>query len=75
MDIGVKELFDLSFEQIGQYADVIPTSAIVAAGATGGLLVDLTPGHYFLLCPMRSQEDDPSSGHLLRGMLTEFDVA
>jgi len=74
VDIGVKELFDLSLDQISQYVDVIPTSAVVAAGATSGLLVDLTPGHYFLLCPMRSQEDDPSSGHLLRGMLSEFDV-
>jgi hypothetical protein len=72
--IGPKELVDMSFDQLDQYLVVLPNSAAASPGQTVGVLVDLTPGHYFLLCPSQSDDTDPTTGHLYKGMLAEFDV-
>lgn len=73
-DIGLKELFQVPVEELTGYGDLVPGSAGAEPAATSGMLVDLRPGHYFLICALQSDENDPSSSHLLRGMLAEFDV-
>ena len=72
--VGPKQLVDMSFEQLSESLEILPNSAAAAPGQTVGVLVDLTPGHYFLLCPSQSEADDPTTGHLYRGMLAEFVV-
>lgn len=72
--VDLKQLVDMSLDQIQQIADLVPGSALATPGGTGGLLVDLTPGNYFVLCPLRTREGDPTSAHLFRGMLAEFTV-
>ena len=74
-ELDLKQLIDLTPDQIIEHVELVPASAAAAPGTTAGLLVDLTPGHYFLLCPTRTEQSDPTSAHLLRGMLAEFDVA
>ncbi|MET0964878.1 MAG: hypothetical protein ABWZ02_00690 [Nakamurella sp.] len=72
--VGPRELVDMSLDQLGQYLEVLPNSAAASPGQTVGVLVDLTPGHYFLLCTSQSDDADPTTGHLYKGMLAEFDV-
>jgi hypothetical protein len=72
--VGPKELVDIPFGQLDEYLDMLPNSAAASPGQSAGMLVDLTPGHYFLLCPSQSVDDDPTTGHLYKGMLAEFDV-
>ena len=71
----LRRLVDMSLDQVQQVADLVPASALAAPGGTSGLLVDLTPGHYFVLCPLRTQVSDPSSAHMFRGMVAEFTVS
>jgi len=73
-EVDLKELVDTPIEQLGQRLDLLPNTAAAAAGQTAGVLVDLAPGHYFLLCSSQSEENDPTTGHLYKGMLAEFDV-
>jgi hypothetical protein len=73
-EVGLKELVDTPIEELGKQLDLLPTTAAAPAGQTAGVLVDLTPGHYFLLCSSQSEENDPTTGHLFKGMLAEFDV-
>ena len=74
LQLTLEQLWELSVDEIADHADVVPGFASAAPGATGGTLVTLTPGHYFLVCPIPSDENDPASAHLSRGMLTEFHV-
>lgn len=75
LQVGIANLFEVPLDRLGDYGDVLPGLVSADPGATGGMLVDLTPGHYFLICALQSDPDDPDSSHLLRGMLTEFEVA
>ncbi|MHA6796059.1 hypothetical protein ACVGVM_21475 [Pseudonocardia bannensis] len=51
--------------------DLVPGAASAAPGQSGGLLVDLTPGRYFLVCPVGDEGEQP---HHLRGMIDEITV-
>ncbi|MFR9800783.1 hypothetical protein ACL02T_00580 [Pseudonocardia sp. RS010] len=58
-------------EQLATQVDVVPGSATAAPGEQAGMLVDLEPGRYFVLCPLGDGNGPP---HLTRGMVAEVSV-
>lgn len=73
--ITLEQVIALPFEQIFEYVDLLPGAAAAPPGATGGVLVDLTPGTYFMVCPVSSDENDPATAHMLKGMANQFVVS
>ncbi len=68
----VQEFTATPFEGLLEVVDLVPGGAAAAPGQTGGLLADLEPGTYFLLCPVGDEGELP---HHVQGMITEVTVA
>lgn len=68
----VEEFQALSFEQLGSAVELLPGAAAAPPGATGGMLADLEPGTYFVLCPVGDEGEVP---HHLQGMINRVTVA
>lgn len=59
-------------EELFGMVDLVPGGAAAAPGQSAGMLADLEPGKYFLLCPVGDEGELP---HHLQGMITEITVA
>ena len=68
----VEEFQALSFEQLGSAVELLPGAAAAPPGATGGVLAELEPGTYFILCPVGDEGEVP---HHLQGMINRVTVA
>jgi hypothetical protein len=62
----------LSFEQLESAVELLPGAAAAPPGATGGVLAELEPGTYFILCPVGEEGEIP---HHLQGMINRVTVA
>ena len=67
----VEEFQALSFEQLESAVELLPGAAAAPPGATGGVLADLEPGTYFVLCPVGDEGEVP---HHLQGMINRVTV-
>jgi hypothetical protein len=68
----VEQFTALSFEELFSQVELVPGGAAAAPGQSGGMLADLEPGKYFLLCPVGEEGEIP---HHVQGMITEVTVA
>jgi hypothetical protein len=68
----VEQFQALSFEELMSQVELIPGAAAAPPGATGGMLADLEPGTYFLLCPVGEEGEIP---HHVQGMINRITVA
>lgn len=60
-------------EAMAKVEDVASTFA--PPGQTSGVLADLTPGSYIMICPIPVEGKDGNPPHFVKGMLAEFTVA
>ena len=70
--LTAEALREVSAEQLSGSTDVAPSAAVARPGTTGGVIVDLTPGRWFLVDPV-GDEGKPSAYQ--QGMLAEITVA
>lgn len=71
----VEQLLAVPMAQLESSVDVVG-SAAAPPHAGGGLLIDLKPGRYFVVCPVSVGGDDQSQDlHMMHGMATMFEVA
>lgn len=68
----IEQFTSTPMEELFGMVDLVPGGAAAAPGQTGGMLADLEPGKYFLLCPVGDEGQLP---HHLQGMITEITVA
>ncbi|MHA6784887.1 hypothetical protein ACVGOW_28415 [Pseudonocardia saturnea] len=68
----VEQFVATPFEGLMEVVDLVPGGAAAAPGQTSGMLADLEPGTYFLLCPVGDEGQVP---HHLQGMITQLTVA
>jgi hypothetical protein len=68
----VEQFTATPMEELFGMVDLVPGGAAAAPGQSGGMLADLEPGKYFLLCPVGDEGELP---HHLQGMITEITVA
>ncbi len=68
------ELLALPEEEAMAKVDQV-AAAFAPPGQTGGILADLTPGSYVMLCPIPVDGKDGNPPHFTRGMVAEFTVA
>jgi hypothetical protein len=67
----VEQFVATPFEGLMEVVDLVPGGAAAAPGQTSGMLADLQPGTYFLLCPVGDEGQLP---HHLQGMITPLTV-
>lgn len=71
----VEQLLAVPLPELGGVVDVLG-SAAAPPGATGGVLLDLKPGRYFVFCPVPVGGDENSDDtHMHHGMASVFEVA
>ena len=70
-DMTLEKFLATPMEELMATVELVPGGAAAAPGQTGGMLVDLEPGRYFLLCPVGDEGQLP---HHLQGMVNEVTV-
>ena len=71
----VEQLLAIPLRELAGRTDVLGTAA-AAPGMTGGVLLDLKPGRYFVVCPVPVGGDENSDDiHMLHGMASVIEVA
>src|SRR5262245_36862226 len=63
-----------SYEENGPGTELLDEIELVPSGESRDLGIDLTPGHYVLICNMVHQEGDELEVHYQLGMRTNFSV-
>jgi uncharacterized cupredoxin-like copper-binding protein len=71
-DLPTRE--DGSFDEEGEGVEVVGELAAFAPGTTQSLSVELTPGHYVLLCNVVADIDGEPFSHFQAGMHVDVDV-
>lgn len=69
--VTLDRFLETPFEGLLEIVELVPGAAAAPPGQTGGVLVDLEPGRYFLLCPVGDEGQLP---HHLQGMIKEITV-
>lgn len=67
----VEEFQALSFEELMTRVELVPGGAAAPPGQVGGMLADLEPGTYFVLCPVGEEGEIP---HHVQGMINRLTV-
>jgi hypothetical protein len=67
----VQQLLATPAEQLAQQLDLVPGAASAGPREQGGMLVDLAPARYFVLCPLGGGDTPP---HLTLGMVAQVTV-
>ena len=71
----VEQLLAIPLPELESAVDMIG-SAAAPPGANGGVLLDLKPGRYFMVCPVPIGGDEQSGDmHMTHGMAVAFEVA
>ncbi len=71
----VDQLLAVPMPEFGSKLDMLG-AAPAAPGGAGGILVDLKPGRYFVLCPIPVGGDETSGDmHMMHGMAATFEVS
>lgn len=70
-EMTVEQFTALSFEELFSQVELLPGGAAAAPAQSGGMLADLEPGKYFLLCPVGEEGEVP---HHVQGMIAAVTV-
>lgn len=77
VDLSLEEMFELPLDEVEQLLD-LSGGVYAPAGATSGVILDLTPGRWIYVCliPVGSVDGEEGSGppHLMEGMSGELTV-
>ena len=71
----VKQLLAIPLPELQSSVDIFG-AAQAPPGATGGVLLDLAPGRYFIVCPVAvGNKPDSMDLHMFHGMAVTFEVS